>query len=71
MKVKQGRKTLITTQCYIKGFPGNEKDFVWKGVKDEKQRDAVSIAFAKVKGSRIGELAANFDIVLGATPEAK
>jgi hypothetical protein len=28
------------------------------------------VEFAPVKGSRIGELAARFDIVLGATPES-
>lgn len=69
-KVKVGGKSLLTTQCYIKGHPGNEKDFVYKAVKDAKQRDSVTVEFAKVKGSKIGELAANFDLVLGFTPEA-
>jgi len=69
-KVKLGGKSLLTTQCYIKGHPGNEKDFVWKAVKDAKQRDSVSVEFVKVKGSKIGELAAKFDLVLGFTPEA-
>jgi protocatechuate 3,4-dioxygenase beta subunit len=69
-KVKVGGKPLLVTQCYIKGHPGNEKDFIWKGVKDEKQRDSVTVEFAKVKGSKIGELAAKFDLVLGFTPEA-
>ena len=71
VKVKLGKKELLCTQCYIKGFPGNEKDFVWKAVKDEKQRDAVTIDFAKIKGSKIGELAATFNVVLGTTPEAR
>jgi protocatechuate 3,4-dioxygenase beta subunit len=57
-----------TTQCYIKGHPGNEKDGIWKSVKDEKQRNALTIDFAPVKGSRIGELAARFDLVMGFTP---
>ena len=69
-KVKVGGKSLLTTQCYIKGHPGNEKDFVYKAVKDAKQRESVTVEFAKVKGSKIGELAANFDLVLGFTPEA-
>lgn len=68
-KVKQGRKELLTTQCYIKGHPGNEKDGIWRSVRDAKQRDAITIDFAKVKESRIGELAARFDIVLGVTPQ--
>ena len=65
----KGKKELIT-QCYIKGYPGNEKDGVWKGIKDEKARNSVTIPFAPLKGSRSSELAARFDIVMGLTPEA-
>jgi protocatechuate 3,4-dioxygenase beta subunit len=68
-KIKRSGKELLTTQCYIKGHPGNEKDGIWKNLKDQKQRDAVTVEFAPLKGSRIGELAARFDIVLGVTPE--
>ena len=69
-KVKRAGKELLTTQCYIKGHPQNEKDGVFKGLKDEKARKAVSVDFAPLKGTRAGELAARFDIVLGLTPEA-
>jgi protocatechuate 3,4-dioxygenase, beta subunit len=69
-KVKRAGKELLTTQCYIKGHPGNEKDGIWRNMKDEKQRTAVTVDFTPLKGSRIGELAAKFDIVLGVTPEA-
>ncbi len=69
-KVKRHGKELLTTQCYIKGFAGNEKDGIWKNIKDEKARAAVTVAFLPLKGSRIGELAAKFDVVLGVTPEA-
>jgi protocatechuate 3,4-dioxygenase beta subunit len=67
-KVKKGRKDLLTTQLYVKGHTGNEKDGIWRGVKDEKQRDNITVDFAKIKDSKIGELAANFTIVLGVTP---
>lgn len=67
VKVK-GRKELVT-QCYIKGDPRNEKDGLWRGIKDPRQRDAVSVAFDSLKGSKAGELAARFDVVLGFTPE--
>ncbi|MFM8271021.1 MAG: intradiol ring-cleavage dioxygenase [Gemmata sp.] len=67
-KIKQGRKDLLTTQLYMKDHPGNEKDGIWKGVRDEKQRNAITVPFEKVKSSRAGELAANFVIVLGVTP---
>ena len=68
-KTKRSGKELLTTQCYIKGHPGNEKDGIWKSIKDQKQRDAIAVEFGPLKGSRIGELAARFDIVLGVTPE--
>src|SRR5207247_11323692 len=50
-KVKKGSKELLTTQCYIKGHAGNEKDGVWKGVRDEKQRAAITVDFAPLKDS--------------------
>ena len=67
-KVKQGRKELLTTQLYVKGHTGNDKDFIWKGTKEGKPRDAITVDFDKVKGSKAGELSANFVIVLGVTP---
>ncbi len=68
-KVKRQGKEVVTTQCYVKGYPGNEKDMVWKGIKDAKERDAVTVAFVALKGAKAGELAAKFDLVLGITPE--
>ncbi len=58
----------FTTQCYVKGHPGNERDGIWRRIRDEKARDAVTVDFAKIPNSQIGELAARFDIVLGVTP---
>ncbi len=57
------------TQCYVEGEPLNEKDGVLKGVRDPKARRAIIIPFTPVLGSRIGEHAARFDIVLGFTPQ--
>jgi protocatechuate 3,4-dioxygenase, beta subunit len=68
-KVKRGGKELLTTQCYVKGEPLNEKDGIFRAIRDAKARDAILVDFAPVKGSRLGELAARFDIVLGVTPE--
>jgi protocatechuate 3,4-dioxygenase, beta subunit len=67
-KIKRGGKELLVTQCYIKGHSGNDRDGVYRGIRDEKQRDSVTIAFEPVKESKIGELSAKFDIVLGQTP---
>jgi protocatechuate 3,4-dioxygenase beta subunit len=69
-KVKRNGKELLTTQCYIKGEPQNERDGVLRGINDAKARESVIVPFAPLKGSRAGELAARFDIVLGLTPEA-
>lgn len=69
-KIWQGRKELLCTQCYIKGHPGNDKDGVLRGIKDPKAKASVMVDFKPMKNSRIGELAANWDVVLGFTPEA-
>ncbi len=68
VKVKGHDK--FSTQCYIKGHPGNANDFVVKAISDAKARASVMVDFAAMKSSRIGELAAKFDIVLGYTAEA-
>jgi protocatechuate 3,4-dioxygenase, beta subunit len=67
-KIRRGGKELLTTQCYVKGEPGNARDGIYRGIRDPKAREAVTIDFAPLKESRIGELAARFDIVLGFTP---
>lgn len=67
VKIK-GRKELVS-QCYIKGHPGNARDGVWKGIRDPRQREAVTLDFAPIPGSRVGELSARWDLVLGLTPD--
>jgi protocatechuate 3,4-dioxygenase beta subunit len=59
-----------TTQCYIKGDSSNERDGVYKGISDEKQRASVTVNFAPLANAAAGELAAKFDIVMGYTPTA-
>jgi len=68
-KIKHAGKDLLTTQLYVKGDAGNEKDGLWKSIRDEKQRDNCTVAFAPLEGAKAGELAAKFEIVLGWTPE--
>ncbi len=67
-KIRRAGRELLTTQCYIKGHPGNEKDGIWKAIPDERQRKAVTVEFSPLKGAQAGELAARFDVVLGFTP---
>ena len=69
-KIRKAGKELLTTQCYIKGDPSNARDGVYRGIRDAKARDSVTVDFAPVKDSRVGELAARFDVVLGLAPEA-
>ena len=68
--VKMKGRDKFTTQCYIKGHPGNAVDFVLKAISNAKARESVIVDFAAIPASRIGELAAKFDIVLGFTAEA-
>jgi protocatechuate 3,4-dioxygenase beta subunit len=68
-KIRRGGKELLTTQCYVKGEPQNEKDFIYKSIRDAKARDSVTVDFRPIPESRIGELAAKFDVVLGFTSE--
>ncbi|MBA3713291.1 MAG: intradiol ring-cleavage dioxygenase [Pyrinomonadaceae bacterium] len=60
----------FTTQCYVKGEAGNERDGVLRRIDNPQARNSVIVDFAPIKESRIGELAARFDIVLGFTPTA-
>jgi len=67
--VSQKGKRLLTTQCYIKGEEANKKDGLLNRVKDKAARDSIIVPFQKMKDSKIGELSAKFDIVIGVTPE--
>ena len=59
-----------TTQLYVKGEPQNKNDRALNRIRNPKEREAVTVDFAPMHGSQVGELAAQFDIVLGFTPEA-
>lgn len=67
--VNKGGKRMLTTQIYIKGDKRNAKDFIYNSVRDKKVRDLITVDFAPIKESKIGELAANCDIIIGLTPE--
>jgi len=69
-KVKLQRHEPFTTQCYIQGEPLNAKDGLLNSIRDPRARASVLVPFVPIPGSRIGELSARFDIVLGLTPHA-
>src|SRR5205814_843800 len=70
-KVLKAGKELLTTQCYVKGESRNMRDGIYRSLRDPKARDAVTVAFAPVPDSRLNELAARFDLVLGSTPAGR
>lgn len=65
--VSRGRERLLTTQLFVKGDAGNDRDGIYQSLGDSK--DAVTAEFAAMPESEIGELAAQFEIVVGQTPE--
>ena len=67
-KVRMNGRELLTTQAYIKGFTGNEKDGIYKNIRDDKARASVTVDFSPLSGAPSGVLAAKWDIVLGTTP---
>ena len=67
--VDRGSTRWLTTQCYVNGEALNEKDGIFRRVTNQKDREALLVDFKPVPKSRVGELAARFDIVLGAEPE--
>jgi protocatechuate 3,4-dioxygenase, beta subunit len=71
VKVSKGERELLTTQCYIEAErERNMQDGIYRSLKTEQERKALTVSFAPLKGSKLAGLAAKFDIVLGVTPKA-
>jgi protocatechuate 3,4-dioxygenase beta subunit len=68
-KIKRSGKELLTTQLFIRGLPQNDRDGIFRAVRDERARMAMTAEFSPLKEGPAGELAARFDIVLGVSPE--
>lgn len=67
-KVSKGGRELLTSQIFVAGAPGNLRDGVFLGNRDPVDRELVQADFVPVKDSKIKELQAKFDIVIGRTP---
>lgn len=67
-KVKRRGQSDFITQCYVKGHPHNERDGIYRSIRDPQAQAAVSVDFTPIKQSPAGELAGSFDIILGVTP---
>lgn len=61
-------KRVLTTQCYIRGHEGNADDFILNRTA-ENPRDLLLVDYKPLPGSKTGELAARFDMIVGVTPE--
>jgi protocatechuate 3,4-dioxygenase beta subunit len=69
VKVKRGGRELLTTQIMIAGHPGNMRDGIFLGAGEPLDRELIQADFQPLPGSKIGELAAHFAIILGRTPD--
>jgi protocatechuate 3,4-dioxygenase, beta subunit len=67
-KVKKSGRELLTSQIFFRGEPLNARDMVLSELRDPFDRELVIADFRPVPDSRIGEIAAKFEIVLGRTP---
>jgi protocatechuate 3,4-dioxygenase beta subunit len=70
-KVTKGDRELLTSQINIAGHPGNLVDGVVRGGISVFDRELLMTEFKPIKGSKTGELAAKFDIILGRTPDER
>jgi protocatechuate 3,4-dioxygenase, beta subunit len=68
VKIKKGDRELLTTQFFINGHPQNRSDGIFMGAGGPLERELVLVDFKPIKDSKIGELAARMDVVLGRTP---
>ena len=70
-RVKKNDREILTTQLMIRNHPGNARDGIFSDARDLLDRELIQTDFKPVKESKVGELAARFDIVVGRTPEAR
>ncbi|UUO05707.1 protocatechuate 3,4-dioxygenase [Blastopirellula sp. J2-11] len=68
-KVKVGGREVLTTQIFVAGAAGNARDGVYHSAGDLIDRELVTTEFTPLPESKIGELAATFDFVIGRTPD--
>ena len=58
-----GRRELVT-QMYVAGEPLNERDGLYRSIRDPRQRAALTVRLEEANGVEAGALAGAFDIVL-------
>ena len=66
--ISQNGHRLWTTQLFVKGHEQNAGDGVLRSIRDPKAIDLVMGDFKAIPDSKFGELAVNFDVIVGKTP---
>ena len=67
--VSRHGERIFTSQMLVNGHPDNARDRLTQRIEDPVAKETILVDFAPLPGSKIGELTANFDIVLGRTVE--
>jgi protocatechuate 3,4-dioxygenase beta subunit len=62
IKVRLGSRTLLTSQLYVQGDPGNARDFLWRNMRDDTDRESITAPY--VAGS--DGLGARYALVVAA-----
>jgi protocatechuate 3,4-dioxygenase, beta subunit len=62
VKVRLGKRALLTTQMYVQGDAGNERDLLWRNLRGDADRAALTVAFTPSADG----LRAQFPIVVAA-----
>lgn len=66
MAISRNGRRIFTTQMLVKGHPANARDSIRLAAG---AAEKLMVDFQPMPGSKIGELTASFDVVLGRTPE--
>src|SRR5262249_6066108 len=67
--VKRGDRKLLTSQIFIAGDSSNARDGIFRDAGGLIERALVSATWVRIPNTRTPEYCANFDIVLGVTPD--
>jgi protocatechuate 3,4-dioxygenase beta subunit len=65
--ISRNGQRIYTTQVHIRGHELNAKDGLLKRITDPAALETVLTDFKPLPGSKLGELTANFDVVMGKT----
>jgi protocatechuate 3,4-dioxygenase beta subunit len=67
--VSQAGRRLMATQALVKGHEANTRDGIVGRIRDPAALETLMVEYRPLPGSALGELTANFDIVLGRTAQ--